>query len=73
VGRPAEGGEVVGAGRRGGGHREARRRVKDQREPVGRGRRGVGRSGSAGERGIWSPEKERFGNLINGAGIFFTN
>jgi hypothetical protein len=47
--------------------------VKDQREPVGRGRRGVGRSGSAGERGIWSPEKERFGNLINDAGIFFTN
>jgi hypothetical protein len=63
----------VGTGMRGGGRREARRRAKDQREPVGRGRRGIGHSGSVGERGVWSQEKERFGNLINGAGIFFAN
>jgi hypothetical protein len=71
VGWPAEGGEAVGTGRRGGERREARWRVKDQRELVDRGRRGGGRSGSADERGVWSKEKERFGNLINVAGIFF--
>jgi hypothetical protein len=71
VGWPTKGGEAVGTGRRGGERREARWRVKDQRELVGRGRRGGGRSGSADERGVWSKEKERFGNLINVAGIFF--
>jgi hypothetical protein len=43
---------------------------KDQHGPADGGWRGVGRSGSAGERAVSSEEKVRFVKGIDGAGVF---
>jgi hypothetical protein len=43
---------------------------KDQHGPADGGWRGVGRSGSAGDRAVSSEEKVRFVKGIDGAGVF---